>query len=81
MTDQAPGARKSHPSRKKPGTWYAMDSAPKDGTYILCFTKYGDYEICQWRAITQCWVSKRNFLVEAAHWSPLPSVPETLAQP
>lgn len=74
MTTQT-SARKSPLARKKPGTWYAMDSAPQDGSHVLCFTKYGDYEISHWDAVTKCWVSKRNFLVEATHWSPLPGNP------
>jgi hypothetical protein len=52
-----------------------IDTAPKDGTEILCFTKYGDYEISHWRPVTHCWVSKRGFLVEATHWCHLPPRP------
>jgi hypothetical protein len=67
--------RKAGPGRKKAWSWLAIESAPKDGTEILCFTKYGDYEISHWRSVTDCWVSKRGFLVEATHWCWLPPAP------
>lgn len=57
------------------GHWRPMETAPKNGKEILCFTRYGDYEISHWRAVTQCWVSKRGFFVEASCWCPLPKPP------
>jgi hypothetical protein len=55
--------------------WSPMDTAPRDGTEILCFTLYGDCEITHWLPVAQCWVSKRGILVEASHWRPLPELP------
>jgi hypothetical protein len=75
MEDKPIEATKGRPARRKPLQWQPIDSAPKDGTQILCFTKWGDYEISHWRPITHCWVSKRGFLVEATHWSSLPAPP------
>jgi hypothetical protein len=57
------------------GRWLPIETAPKDGVEILCFTKYGDYEISHWRSVIQCWVSKRGFYVDATHWCPLPKPP------
>jgi hypothetical protein len=58
------------------GSWASVNAAPKDGTEILCFTKYGDYEISHWERNVQCWVSKRGFLVEPTRWTPLPKAPD-----
>jgi hypothetical protein len=58
--------------RGRYGVWSSIEVAPRDGTQILCLTRHGDYEISHWHAVTQCWVSKRGFLVEATHWMPLP---------
>jgi hypothetical protein len=55
--------------------WAPMETAPKDGTQILCFTMARDYEISHWDRIVQCWISKRGFLVEPTHWTSLPSAP------
>jgi hypothetical protein len=57
------------------GAWSSIDSAPRDGTQILCFTSNRDYEISHWHRLVQCWVSKRGFFVEASHWMPLPEAP------
>ena len=58
--------------RGRYGVWSSIEIAPRDGTQILCLTRHGDYEISHWHAVTQCWVSKRGFLVDATHWMPLP---------
>jgi hypothetical protein len=73
--NNAEPARKTR-SRPPYGRWLPVDTAPKDGAQILCFTKYGDYEITHWHADAQCWVSKRGFFVEATHWCPLPKPPD-----
>ena len=70
--------QKVRPARRKALRWETVESAPKDGTEILCYTKYGDYEISHWHSVTRCWVSKRGFLVEATHWCYLPARPEPL---
>jgi hypothetical protein len=72
-------ASKPRQTRRRVLQWAPIDTAPKDGTEILCFTKYGDYEITHWRPVTHCWVSKRGFLVEATHWCHLPPHPNQAA--
>lgn len=66
--------------------WQKIETAPKDGTWILVYTMGGDpdFAVCQWDG--RHW----NLLVEderhdigdgwygaVTHWSPLPSPPET----
>ena len=65
--------------RRRVLQWDVIDTAPKDRTEILCFTKYGDHEITHWDPITHCWISKRGFLVEATHWCHLPPPPDRTA--
>ena len=55
--------------------WFPMETAPRDGSEILCFTVAGDYEIAHWLPVTQCWVSKRGILVEPSRWMRLPNSP------
>jgi hypothetical protein len=56
--------------------WASMETAPKDGTQILCFSRSREYEISHWDRTVQRWVSKRGFLVEASHWKALPAAPD-----
>lgn len=56
------------------GTWLPMESAPKSERWILLYASNGDYEIGNWH-VTQCWVSKRGYLVEPICWMPLPEPP------
>jgi hypothetical protein len=74
MDDKIVARNKPRPPRRTM-RWSPIETAPKDGTQVLCFTKYGDYEISHWQPVTHCWISKRGFLVEATHWSPLPLPP------
>ena len=55
--------------------WSPMETAPRDGSEILCFTLTGDYEIAHWLPVTKCWVSKRGILVEPIRWMRLPNSP------
>jgi hypothetical protein len=55
--------------------WFPMETAPRDGLEILCFTVTGDYEIAHWLPVTHCWVSKRGILVEPSRWMRLPNSP------
>jgi len=55
--------------------WSRMETAPRDGSEILCFTLNCDYEIAHWLPVAHCWVSKRGILVEPSHWMPLPKSP------
>jgi hypothetical protein len=55
--------------------WSPMETAPRDGSEILCFTSTGDYEIAHWLPVTHCWVSKRGILVEPSRWMRLPKSP------
>jgi hypothetical protein len=73
--DRSSGQGKPRQSRRRILQWETIETAPKDGTEILCFTRYGDYEISHWHKVTNCWVSKRGFLVEATHWCHLPPRP------
>jgi hypothetical protein len=59
--------------------WFPMETAPRDGSEILCFTVAGDYEIAHWLPVTQCWVSKRGILVEPSRWMRLPNSPASPA--
>jgi hypothetical protein len=61
--------------------WSPIETAPRDGSEILCFTLNGDYEIAHWLAVTHCWVSKRGILVEPSHWRALPRPPVRLTGP
>jgi hypothetical protein len=59
--------------------WQPVESAPKDGSLVLCMTRHGDYEISRWDAVVSCWVSQRGFFVEPVLWAPLPPRPPELA--
>ncbi len=56
-----------------------MDQAPRDGSSILCFTEFGEYEISNWDSVISCWISKRGFFVPALRWMPLPKPPADIA--
>jgi len=65
--------------------WQPIETAPKDGTPILCMMS-GGYVVATWcrhRAYKHCWAwmampwPKCDFLlaVEPTHWMPLPTAP------
>ena len=56
--------------------WSLMESAPRDGSEVLCFTVTRDFEIAHWLPVSQCWVSKRGILVEPTRWMRLPDSPD-----
>ena len=68
--------------------WRAMDSAPRDGTWVLAIqgcdnTKYVGHGVVQWRSGGRNgrgpgWYDDRIFpMDDASHWQPLPAPPTT----
>jgi hypothetical protein len=60
--------------------WKTIDSAPKDGTYILLVDQ-GNYLLARWRR-NAWWSQLTNsgraiVWHEATHWMPLPPPPST----
>jgi hypothetical protein len=64
-------------------TWGTMESAPRDGTYVLLrMPGYALAEVC-------CWASRRDrwqdvmgsYVNEPTHWQPLPSTDLTAPCP
>lgn len=64
--------------------WQPIETAPKDGTWILvshpAWTD-GKWEIAQWSQYSECWQTYDTGLtglMPPTHWMPLPSPPETV---
>lgn len=59
------------------GTWYPIESAPRDGTDILVGNRYS-VAICFWSDfIGECWQPRNASFsaFPASHWMPLPAPP------
>jgi hypothetical protein len=55
--------------------WQPIETAPKDGTFILVYG-YGDYHHAFWLDQGNgFWFSIDDSLVDPTHWMPLPSPP------
>jgi hypothetical protein len=57
--------------------WQPIETAPKDGTRILLFTKMYGPSTGHWDAFNGSWVlhSVLNSEAEITHWQPLPTPP------
>ena len=60
--------------------WQPIDTAPKDGTQILCCNENnGEYMVCGYEKgayLGQGFYFNSEFKIEATHWRPLPQPPE-----
>lgn len=60
--------------------WQPIETAPKDGTSILCYssdTADTEVTICEWRKHKKCWMNDTlEFYVNPAYWAPLPEPPK-----
>lgn len=72
-------------------SWQPIETAPKDGTYVLLLGDSG-YTTTPYRVAVGCWIEGyRDFWINHSndaftddgepptHWMPLPDPPETLA--
>ena len=62
--------------------WQPIESAPKDGTWILTWTRditnmEGPWLVVRWNG--KEWVDAVAGFYEPTHWQPLPAPPETRA--
>jgi hypothetical protein len=63
--------------------WQRIETAPRDGTYVLVCTVYdnpedADYEVAQWverHGLTARWWNN-EFDLKPTHWMPLPGPPK-----
>lgn len=62
--------------------WQPIETAPKDGTWILGYesrigmnTKYVPHEVIRWIAFSEKWRNSADQLSEPTHWMPLPAPP------
>ncbi|MDL2267677.1 Lar family restriction alleviation protein, partial [Desulfovibrio sp. OttesenSCG-928-G15] len=64
-------------NRRAPG-WKPMDTAPKDGTWILACRSGGKHycQIVHWNEVFEEWSIKGSGVSGLAHWMPLPAAPE-----
>lgn len=59
------------------GTWQPIETAPKDGTYIILYTKpWIRPQIGFFSAICDCWYNQLAFYYQPTHWMPLPELPK-----
>lgn len=56
--------------------WQPIETAPKDGTKILAFNKWGEYGVAEWVESQQCWFAGYDDFTAPTHWMPLPEPPE-----
>lgn len=62
-------------------TWQPIDTAPKDGTYILAFDGEDYITIVSWaqyhinKGKRGCWLDRENDPWILTHWQPLPAPP------
>ena len=67
-----------------PSPWLPIESAPKDGTQILCFKRLCDGNPCEdncaiWvNWFTDFWGWNGNEYEYPSHWIPLPPAPEVV---
>ena len=56
--------------------WHPIETAPKDGTDILTWD--GTYRrVGHWNEDADEWYETFYGIIDATHWQPLPSPPET----
>lgn len=65
-------------SEKEPERWEwrPIETAPKDGTEILVWLSWGDYEITLWENDRWTWEDRLSSQPEPTHWMPLPPPPD-----
>lgn len=70
-------------SLKAAQTWRSIETAPKDGTFVLVIdSKYGDHSgafVAQYAAevFSGCWLTSHTpHVVRPTHWMPLPTPPQ-----
>lgn len=57
--------------------WQPIDSAPRDGTRILCFYSFaGGYDILEWDNEKNEWNDSRSGGWNPTHWMQLPTPPK-----
>lgn len=56
-------------------SWQPIETAPKDGTFVLAVTESGYRVIVQWCA-DKFWRSNVPHAWEPTHWMPLPEPPQ-----
>jgi hypothetical protein len=64
-------------------TWRTMESAPRDGTYVLLrMPGYALAEVCCWASGRDRWQDVMgDYVNEPTHWQPLPSTDLTAPCP
>ena len=61
--------------------WQPIETAPKDGTWILCFGKLWTLpNLAQWSRSRNCWQDMDHALWQVTHWMPLPDPPSSAPQ-
>lgn len=65
--------------------WQPIETAPKDGSYVLVWAESG-HEFARWFRAGECWIraeDMQNLWGEDAptHWMPLPAPPSTDRSP
>lgn len=63
--------------------WQPIETAPKDGTFVLAAEESGYIHIVQWYGKQGFWRTDCYSSIEwqPIHWQPLPNPPNTEAQP
>jgi hypothetical protein len=55
--------------------WQPIETAPRDGTEILCFDKY--CVVMHWHELCKMWFTDDGNTGEPTHWMLLPEAPKT----
>lgn len=62
------------------GEWQPIETAPKDGTWVLCWNKWDGIIVLRHtsrsRAGRYSWRGDTGFWYVPTHWMPLPEPPE-----
>ena len=65
-----------HAAHSEPEQWQPIETAPKDQTDILTFSKEGKIDVGYWE--NELWCDGDYSYWEATHWMPLPTPPSEL---
>ncbi len=56
--------------------WQPINTAPKDGTYVLVYGRHEGVRIGKWETLFDDWEAPyEGGLLEPTHWMPLPDPP------
>ncbi len=58
--------------------WQPIETAPRDGTWLLCWEPGTEVDIMRWYAWSTTrgeWQSCEGIRTEPTHWQPLPAPP------